>query len=74
MIKCPNCGSTTQVREKKALPTECSIPNREATQKTRCACGCGCRFTFVRTINYREEKCKDTYENISKKHKNLFQP
>ena len=65
MIKCPNCGSTAQVREKKALPTECSIPNREATQKTRCTCGCGCRFTFVRTVNYRDEVCKDDYENVS---------
>jgi hypothetical protein len=65
MIKCPNCGSTAQVREKKALPTEFSVPNREATQKTRCTCGCGCRFTFVRTVNYREEVCKDYYENVS---------
>ena len=65
MIKCPNCGSTAQVREKKALSTEFSIPKREATQKTRCACGCGNRFTFVRTVNYREEVCKDDYENVS---------
>ena len=65
MIKCPNCDSTTQVRVKKAFPTEFSVPNREATQKTRCTCGCGCRFTFVRIVNYREEKCEDTYEDVS---------
>ena len=64
MIKCPNCGSTAQVREKKAS-TEFSVPKREATLKTRCTCGCGCRFTFVRTVNYREEVCKDDYENVS---------
>ena len=65
MIKCPNCGSTAQVKEKKALSTEFSVPNREAIQKTRCTCGCGCRFTFVRTVNYREEVCKDYYENVN---------
>lgn len=68
MIKCPNCGSTAQVREKKALPTHFSIPKREATQKTRCTCGCGCRFTFVQTVSYRLEKVWETYENINKKH------
>lgn len=65
MIKCPNCGSTAQVREKQSLSIEFSIPNREATQKTRYTCGCGCRFTFVRIVNYREEVCQDYYENVN---------
>lgn len=65
MIKCPICGSTAQVREQQTLPTEFSIPNRETIQKTRCTCGCGCLFTFVHIVNYREETCKDNYENVS---------
>lgn len=65
MIKCPNCGSTAQMRVKKTLPTKFSVPNREATQKTYYSCGCGCRFTFVRIVNYREEICKDTYEDVN---------
>ena len=68
MIKCPNCGSIAQVKTIKALPMFFSIPQRTATEKTRCKCGCGCRFTFVRTVSYRLEQVQDTYENINKKH------
>lgn len=68
MIKCPNCGSTAQVKTIKALPLLFSIQQNTAIEKTRCKCGCSCRFTYVRTISYILVQVFDTYENINEKH------
>ena len=74
MIKCPNCGSTAQVRTIKALPSFFSIPQRTAIKKTRCKCGCGCKFTHSLIVNYKTEQWREEYLNINAKTKNLFQP
>lgn len=73
MIKCPNCGSTAQVKTIKALPTYFSIPNRESRISTRNKCGCGCRFTHSLIVNYETEQWREEYLNINAKTKNLFQ-
>lgn len=54
ITKCPNCGSTSQVRE-----TDISQSGKEIIFSY--SCGCGCKFTerYVKSntrIYYREEK------------------
>jgi hypothetical protein len=64
MIKCPNCGSTAQVRTIKALSSTFSIPKRESKYSTRNKCGCGCRFTHHLIVNYKEEYWREEYSDI----------
>lgn len=42
--KCPNCGSTAQVRVKNEMIIEPKKDNRTAVSYE---CGCGCSFTKV---------------------------
>ena len=51
MAKCPNCGSTAQVKEK-VKDTEYSIPQRTAKTVYHCRCGCGCKFIDTIVVNY----------------------
>lgn len=43
MIRCPNCGSTAQVRVVSAEDT--SFPASFFVKE--CECGCGCKFNVV---------------------------
>ena len=67
MIKCPNCGSTAQVRTIKCLGGHFSVPNRTNEMKTRCKCGCGCRFTYQLIIDYKNETWKEDWVDINRK-------
>lgn len=49
MIKCPNCGSTAQV---KAVGVVCG----ETIVIRKFSCGCGCEF--LRYYNLRKDLCK----------------
>jgi hypothetical protein len=67
MIKCPNCGSTAQVKIIKDLPTQFLAPNREDKFSTQNECGCGCKFTHSLIINYKTEQWREEYSNINAK-------
>lgn len=41
MIKCPNCGSTAQVRERSRITI---VRDGIKHKITHCDCGCGCDF------------------------------
>ena len=46
MIKCPNCGSTAQVKIVKQYSSQISN-----SKYTHCHCGCGCVFYVERMSN-----------------------
>lgn len=49
MIKCPNCGSTAQVK----LEPTASLSRNQQYLTLGCECGCGCGFTVdYKTLNY----------------------
>ena len=67
MVKCPNCGSTAQVKPIKLLTSFFSVPSRESTQSRRYKCGCGCSFTHHLIVNYKEEFWREEYSDIKMK-------
>ena len=46
MVKCPNCGSTAQVKINKPI---LSIDSKYVN--TTCKCGCGCLFTLEHELS-----------------------
>lgn len=58
MIKCPNCGSTTQVK----IRSTCDTYSADIHMKySHCECGCGCDFFHSIGENGFNEPIKECY-------------
>lgn len=55
MPKCPNCGSTAQVREWETNYYEDSVDEITVVRRYRCGCGCYFSGTTVYLIDGEEE-------------------
>ena len=50
MIKCPNCGSTAQVKVISAHIGCTALNMAEGAIEAKLKCGCGCEFQYVGTL------------------------
>ena len=64
MIKCPNCGSTAQI---KIINTRTIIGTEIGIIHDDCVCGCGTTFTCSKCYNEFLKTEKTKYSNIKKR-------
>ena len=64
MIRCPNCGSTAQVRR---VNTTFGVNWNSTTQNNFYRCGCGCAFR--RSIKFHSDYWTETTTILKQNHK-----
>ena len=59
MPKCPNCGSTAQV---KILSEKLYAHGSGSSEEKRCRCGCGCKFAVWVDYDDTDTKWREIIE------------